>query len=64
MGNWTSREKIMDTLSNIKIKSVHIFKNNLPLKELNAALKKSRKLVLVGFDILQVPKYKITFELI
>jgi hypothetical protein len=63
MGNWTSREDIRQSLSEINIKPVPILKEKLPVKELNNVLLKNHKLVLVGFDILQVPRCKISFEL-
>jgi hypothetical protein len=63
MGNWTSREDIRQSLSEINIKPVPILKEELPLNELNNVLIKNHKLILVGFDILQVPRRKICFEL-
>ncbi len=63
MGNWTSREEIIHSLSEIKIKPVTVFKGERPLEDLNNALKKNKKLILIGFDILQIPVYKITCNL-
>ncbi|MBN1499174.1 MAG: hypothetical protein JW982_03385 [Spirochaetes bacterium] len=63
MGNWTSREDIRQRLSEINIKPVPVLKEELPLNELNSVLLKNHKLILVGFDILQVPVYIINFEL-
>ena len=40
MGNWTSREDILKSLSEIKIKKVPVLKEELALNELNRVLKK------------------------
>lgn len=62
MGNWVTNESILNNLANIKFKSVPIIKE-LPLKYANEILLNNSKLVMVGFDILQVPRYKIVFQL-
>jgi hypothetical protein len=63
MGNWTSREEVAQRLSEIKIKPVPVSREELPLKELNNALKNNKKIILIGFDVLQIPRCKITFLL-
>jgi hypothetical protein len=64
MGNWTSREDIRQSLSEIKIKPVPVLEEELPLRELNKALKKHGKLIIIGYDILQIPRDKITYILV
>jgi hypothetical protein len=63
MGNWVTKESILDNLANanIEIKSVPVIRE-LPLKYANEILQNNSKLVMVGFDILQVPRYKILFH--
>ncbi len=63
MGNWTSREDIQQSLSEIKIKTVPVLEGKQPFDRLNIALKKYKQLVLVGFDELQKPVCRITFHL-
>lgn len=63
MGNWVTKEDLLyNDLANIKIKSVPVM-NDLPLKYANEILLNSSKLVMIGFDMLQVPRYKIVFQL-
>ena len=63
MGNWTSREDVRVSLSEMNIEPVPVLKEALPVTELNDELKKNGKIILVGFDILQVPTCKIGFQL-
>ncbi|APM40686.1 hypothetical protein [Clostridium kluyveri] len=61
MGNWTTKEQIIQDLSTMKISSVQILNRDSFLKQANGLLNNNGKLIVIGFDILQVPKYKITF---
>jgi len=63
MGNWTSREDIINKLEHIKIKEVPVFREGIPLEQLNRILKENNTLTLVGFDVLQVPRYRMTYHL-
>ncbi len=62
MGNWTSKETVLNSLASIKGEAVPIYEE-LPLERMNQILLKNTGIVAVGYDVLQVPKYKITFEL-
>ncbi len=62
MGNWTSNEDIKLSLSGIDIKTVPVSKESVPIKELNEALKINKNIVVVGFDVLQQPIRKITYN--
>jgi hypothetical protein len=62
MGNWVTKESLLNNLAKIKIKSVPVMKD-IPLKYANEILFNSSKLVMIGFDMLQVPRYKIVFQL-
>jgi hypothetical protein len=65
MGNWVSKESIIKELSAIKlVAAVPCFKGEIPHNVLNEALQKKRKLVAVGFDVLQIPRCKMTLLLV
>lgn len=63
MGNWTSRESIVQKLETVQIESVPVYKGELTLKPANEILQNNRELTVVGFDVLQVPRYKLSFVL-
>lgn len=62
MGNWTSKASIQAILITTGIKSTTILQQNLPVKELNDVLQNNDRLVLIGFDILQIPRVKIVYN--
>lgn len=64
MGNWVSREEILDRLSGIRIESVPVSVGNIPLEQVNGTLEEHNVLTVIGFDVLQIPRSKITFHLI
>ena len=61
MGNWVSKEEIDKQLKAININQVPVYKG-IPFEILNQKLQEDGKLIMIGFDILQVPRNKITFE--
>jgi hypothetical protein len=63
MGNWTSKEAIVQKLEEVPMESVPVFKGELPLKLLDNVLQKNRELTVIGFDVLQIPRYKVTLRL-
>jgi hypothetical protein len=63
MGNWTSKESIIQELEAVQIEPVPVFKGELPLKPADEALRKNGELTVIGFDVLQVPRYKLSFIL-
>jgi len=63
MGNWVSREAVIQKLEALKIVSVPVSRGELPIELLNDLLNDNRELVVVGFDMLQVPKCKIQFSI-
>jgi hypothetical protein len=63
MGNWTSKEDVAQSLSEMPVKTVPIFEGNVPIPELDQALKGLKRITLVGFDVLQVPRCKKMFVL-
>ena len=64
MGNWVSKEAIREILLETRIKSVPVLRQELPAKELNISLQENKKLILIGFDILQIPRFKITYNFV
>ncbi len=63
MGNWTSKEAIIQELANVQIESVPVFKGESPLTLANEVLRNNRELTVIGFDVLQVPRYRLSFVL-
>lgn len=61
MGNWVTKENLFNTLASVKFKTVPVI-NEVPRKEANEILENNSELILVGFDLLQVPRYKIHFR--
>lgn len=63
MGNWVSKEAIVQSMNPLKIDEVPIYEDAILLETLREFLQKNKKFVVLGFDVMQVPRYIITFEL-
>lgn len=63
MGNWTSKEAVAQELETVLIEPVPVFKGELPLKLADETLRNQGELTVIGFDVLQVPRYKLSFVL-
>ena len=63
MGNWVSKTDIEEILQKTGIKSTPVLKQNLPVKELNDVLQENKKLILIGFDTLQIPIVENVYNL-
>lgn len=61
VGNWTSKDVVAKEIESFKIDEVPVYENGLPIETANQMLRSYRKLMIVGFDILQIPRYKITY---
>ncbi len=61
MGNWSSQEEIKGEYESLKIKMPVIFKESFPADSLNKILLQNHELKIIGFDLLQIPRYKICF---
>jgi hypothetical protein len=61
MGNWISKETIRQKYHDVNIRIVPITKGEIPIQDTNSMLQKHSMLVMVGFDVLQVPRYKIVY---
>jgi hypothetical protein len=62
MGNWVSRYELSDRLMRTGIKPVPVSREEMPLAQLNQVLKESKTLTVIGFDVFQVPRGRITFQ--
>jgi hypothetical protein len=62
MGNWVSRQELSDRLLETGIGAVSVSRQKIPLEHLNRLLKENKTLTLIGFDVLQVPRCRITFH--
>ncbi len=63
MGNWVSKEEISNELDLININKEFSIYENVPLELANELLRENGELVVIGFDTMQVPRYKIDYEL-
>lgn len=59
MGNWTSKEAALQSINALGIKEVPIFEDGILLETANECLQKNRGFYVLGFDVLQIPRYKI-----
>jgi len=63
MGNWVSKEAVLQELGTLNIKQVPVYEKEAFIRSANHILRKNQKIVVMAFDLLQVPRYKITFHL-
>ncbi|WP_370322793.1 hypothetical protein [Oricola sp.] len=61
MGNWGSKEKIGERLSGTTVDPAPVIGADR-LAQLDALLREKGDLVAIGFDVLQVPRYRIAFD--
>jgi hypothetical protein len=62
MGNWTSKKVVLQRLEAVPMEQVPVFKAEIPLSLLNDVLQRNQELTVIGFDLLQIPRYKITLR--
>jgi hypothetical protein len=63
VGNWVSRQVLSDRLSQTVLNPVAVSTGQIPLAQINSVLNENRTVTLIGFDILQVPRCRITFHM-
>jgi hypothetical protein len=63
MGNWTSKESVHERLASIKFDKFATFEYNSQLKSINEDLKTNKELVVIGFDVLQIPRFQVVLKL-
>ena len=61
MGNWSSQEEIKAEYGSYRIKEPVVFNGSLPVDSLKKMFSINHQLQIIGFDILQIPRYKICF---
>jgi hypothetical protein len=64
MGNWISREETLNELASMNTKTVPVFRGEIPLDDINKILMEKKTLSVIGFDVLQIPRLKVTFKLL
>ncbi|KUO60444.1 MAG: hypothetical protein APF84_06185 [Gracilibacter sp. BRH_c7a] len=64
MGNWVSKEATVQSMNTLEIEEVLVYEEGISLKTTNEFLQKNHRFAVLGFDVLQIPRYKIIFELI
>jgi hypothetical protein len=47
-------------MKELKIEDVPVY-NEIPVDEINKLIKKNNEIIAIGFDTLQIPRYKVTF---
>jgi len=62
MGNWVSKEEIIHEFDSIQFHEVPAYIKDNAVENINFKLKENGKLTVIGFDILQIPRYKIVYE--
>jgi hypothetical protein len=62
IGNWTSMADIKKQFVEINFKKPLIFHETLPVNEIEKKLEETPEIYMVGFDILQIPKFVMGFE--
>lgn len=63
MGNWVSKEETVQSVNALKIEVVPVYEDGISLAAANELLQRKKRLVVLGFDVLQIPRYQIIYEL-
>jgi len=63
VGNWVSKEGTEQSMNALEIAEVLVYKDGIPLEVINDFLQKNNRIGVLGFDVLQIPRYKVIFEL-
>ncbi|MFA5986521.1 MAG: hypothetical protein WC819_04225 [Parcubacteria group bacterium] len=62
MGNWTSKEEMKQELEAVQFEEAPVYEKETAIENMNSILQANGKVVVIGFDTLQIPRYKIVFE--
>ncbi len=64
MGVWVSKAEMKKMLEDMDISfdEVEAYEKLIPLEKANEVLRNNKKLVVIGFDVLQIPRYKMVFS--
>lgn len=63
MGNWVSKETTLQSLNALAMDEVPVFDQEILPEAANELLQKNKRLVVLGFDVLQTPRARIIIEL-
>lgn len=63
MGNWTPKEEIQQELAILTTQPVSVVKGDIPIDLTEDVLRNNKELVVIGFDMLQIPKYKLKLRM-
>lgn len=64
MGNWVSKESVRQKLETVNITPVPVVTGDIPLDFVNKILQEKSELIAIGFDVLQIPRYKIVYKFV
>lgn len=62
MGNWKSKAEVRESLASIEMESAPVYKEVIPVEGANRILRAEDRLVVIGFDTLQVPRVQMVFK--
>ena len=62
MGNWVSKDVLLQEEVLQDVQTVNLITNHFPLDAANDILHTHKEVVVIGFDILQIPVYQVTFK--
>ncbi|HPO13934.1 MAG TPA: hypothetical protein PLI09_10850 [Candidatus Hydrogenedentes bacterium] len=63
MGNWVSKERIVEKVDSLNIPAAPVFRKEFPSELANNALQNNHTVIAIGFDALQIPRCRVTFVL-
>lgn len=62
MGNWVSKDVLLQEEALQDVRPVNMITNHFPLDAANDILRIHKEVVVIGFDMLQIPVYQMTFK--
>ena len=63
MGNWVSKGVLLQEEALQNVQPAKMITNHFPLDSANAILNQHKEVVVIGFDLLQIPRCQMTFRL-
>lgn len=62
MGNWVAKSDLKQRVTAYNLQAVDIVGQDISLEAINTEFADAKKLVIIGFDLLQIPRYRITYS--
>ena len=62
MGNWVTMKEIKNEFSSLDIKMPLIYKNYIPMENMNRKIKEMSELYMIGYDKLQIPRFRVHYK--